>query len=203
MHIRIFDFVLKNIQIFRDATKTDYTYAYCCHFINPFKDWVTFDWIVPNMSRKSLLSVGNSSHTLNTLRLTGRVGRDTFFSRNSTFETIDSVIPNNLKYLNKKYLLICILVLLLALIGLLAFLMSQYYSSRLLCNSEGLSFDFPLHNVIYRMKKELKFVEEDLKIFNNNTKLDCNHKYNELNNKVDRIEDLLMNALKNCCKTKE
>ncbi len=155
------------------------------------------------MSRKSLLSIGNSCRTLNSLRLTGRVRTDIYLSENSTIQIIDSVIPNNLKYLNKKYLLICVSMLLLALIGLLAFLMSQYYSSRLLCNSEGLSFDFPLHNVIYRIKKELKFVEEDLKIFNNNTKLDCNHKYNELNNKVDRIEDLLMNALKNCCETKE
>jgi hypothetical protein len=155
------------------------------------------------MSRKSLLSVGNSCHTLDTLRLTGRVRRDTYLLGNSKFQIIDSVIPNNLKYLNKKYPLIYISMFLLALMGLLAFLMSQYYSSQLLCNSEGLSFDFPLHNAIYQIKKELKFVEEDLKIFNNNTKFDCNQKYNELNNKVDRIEDLLMNALKNCCKTKE
>jgi hypothetical protein len=124
---------------------------------------------------------------------------------NNTSKFIDSFTPN------KKKSLFPLLLLLLALFGASAYIKSQYFSSPLSDSSlEGLTSDLSSNIAINQIVKELKIIKDDLKNLKNsnndmksqlsNNEFDGNEKYNKLNNKVESIEDLLINVLKNCCK---
>jgi hypothetical protein len=125
---------------------------------------------------------------------------------NNTSKFIDSFTPNK-----KNSLFPLLLLLLLALLGASVYIKSQYFSSPLSDSSlEGLTSDLSSNIAITQIVKELKIIKDDLKNLKNsnndmksqlsNNEFDGNEKYNKLNNKVESIEDLLINVLKNCCK---